>query len=1036
MASNKIRGITIELAADTSGIMDGLKDINRSLSATTKSLNDVNKLLKLDPDNVTLLAQKQDYLTQAIEQTSAKLQKEKELLENMKSADNADQTIEQQRALEREIEATTQKLNGYNKQLEDTSNKLNDVGKESENTEGSVNKTADAIEMIAKSEAFSKIAEDAKKLADAMLECVEVADKFNFSMAKVETLANAGDGLKGLSDSIRQSAMALGVSATDFAEGVYQAMSAGVAAEDAVEFTANMTKLAIGGFTDSATAVDIVTTAINAYGMSMDDATHIMDNLILTQNLGKTTVDELASQMGRVIPIASAYSVNIDNVASAYAELTAKGIKTRIATTDLSAMFNELGDASKGVGEILKELTGQTIGQFMEAGNSLGDVLSLLWDYAEQDKEAFYGLWSQSTAATAAFNLASDGGERFNQILTEMGDNAGLAEQNFATMADTSEMVGQRFETAVENLKIALGDTLSPIIDEVKEKGIEALEPLTMFVEENPEMVTALAGLVAGLIATTTAVTACAAAVAVLKFAFEGVAGLVPILISGGLVGGITALGLSMADASANADKFKKSMQEASIEVAETNIELEADANTIFNLANKLGTLNKVTSLSADEFIEMKDAVEQWNSIASDSNQIIMDETGHIGDLDQATLNYMSTVEGIRALEEEYNNIALEKAAVLEEVNAAQERYEEIELRIASATNMTKVELDYLNGQLKEEQEIIDAGNTKIGEYTDSQVDLNERIKEATEYTKEYEEAQRAEQEETEAVVQANEKLIESYQKAYESALSSLEGQRKAFEEYNTSAGQSVSDLASSFETQATNMKAYAELIAEAYRIMQIDPTATDLLAYYIQQGPSAAGELQNLVDSFNGTAESIEAFYEVVEAFNETLELKDIIGKMQGSIETGYTEPMENALASLEETIPLITEQYQAGYEQQQADAEENKTKMTTTMQGTVDDMVKAVTNGAESIKTAAHTMMQACIDEANATVGMGENGQSSVFYNLGMNIDVSIASGITDNAQVITSSIQNALDSAANSVSFDTLVSKLNQALGGALG
>lgn len=77
MASQKIRGITIELNADTAGILDGLKEINSSLSATSKSLKDVDKLLKFDPDNVTLLAQKQDYLTQAIEGTTEKLQKEK-----------------------------------------------------------------------------------------------------------------------------------------------------------------------------------------------------------------------------------------------------------------------------------------------------------------------------------------------------------------------------------------------------------------------------------------------------------------------------------------------------------------------------------------------------------------------------------------------------------------------------------------------------------------------------------------------------------------------------------------------------------------------------------------------------------------------------------------------------------------------------------------------------------------------------------------------------------------------------------------------
>ena len=76
----KIRGITIELNADASGIMDGLKDINKQLSNTDKALRDTNNLLKFDENNTELVAQQQQYLAQAIEQTEEKLKREKDLL--------------------------------------------------------------------------------------------------------------------------------------------------------------------------------------------------------------------------------------------------------------------------------------------------------------------------------------------------------------------------------------------------------------------------------------------------------------------------------------------------------------------------------------------------------------------------------------------------------------------------------------------------------------------------------------------------------------------------------------------------------------------------------------------------------------------------------------------------------------------------------------------------------------------------------------------------------------------------------------------
>ena len=112
-SSAKIRGITIELNADTAGILDGLKDINKSLGETDRALKDTNKLLKFDGNNTALLTQQQEYLTKAIEQTEEKLKKEKEILEQLKNGPDSDKTVEQQKAMEREIEATTQKLNQY-----------------------------------------------------------------------------------------------------------------------------------------------------------------------------------------------------------------------------------------------------------------------------------------------------------------------------------------------------------------------------------------------------------------------------------------------------------------------------------------------------------------------------------------------------------------------------------------------------------------------------------------------------------------------------------------------------------------------------------------------------------------------------------------------------------------------------------------------------------------------------------------------------------------------------------------------------------
>jgi len=133
MAATKIRGITIELGADTTQLTKAFKDISKELNTVDKSLKDVNKLLKLDPKNVELLGQKQEYLTKAIDLTKQKLDEEKKLLAEMPSADDGSMT-EQQKALQREIEATTIQLNEYQKELEET----NDTGSKSTGLVGKI----------------------------------------------------------------------------------------------------------------------------------------------------------------------------------------------------------------------------------------------------------------------------------------------------------------------------------------------------------------------------------------------------------------------------------------------------------------------------------------------------------------------------------------------------------------------------------------------------------------------------------------------------------------------------------------------------------------------------------------------------------------------------------------------------------------------------------------------------------------------------------------------------------------------------------
>ena len=141
MASSRIKGITIEIDGDTTGLQKALSGVDRSLKNTNQSLRDVNKLLKLDPGNIELLRQKQQYLASAIGDVQEKLKIEKEALEQLKNADPSEENAEKQKKLEREIIETSAEPKKYQDELDDTERELKDTRKETD-------KTADATDEL------------------------------------------------------------------------------------------------------------------------------------------------------------------------------------------------------------------------------------------------------------------------------------------------------------------------------------------------------------------------------------------------------------------------------------------------------------------------------------------------------------------------------------------------------------------------------------------------------------------------------------------------------------------------------------------------------------------------------------------------------------------------------------------------------------------------------------------------------------------------------------------------------------------------
>ena len=301
---------------------------------------------------------------------------------------------------------------------------------------------------------------------------VKMAADFETTMAKVSTLTS--DGMyQSLHDGILDMSGRLGVDANEIGEAIYQGLSSGVSEQNIQDFTEKMIKLSKGGFTSVTTATDLTTTALNAYGLEITETDHLMDVFITTQNKGKTTVDQLASSMGQVIPIASSLGVNIDQLGASYAILTANGISTSESGTKLKAMLEELGDSGSGVSEILINKTGKSFKELTAEGKSTGDVLEILKQHADESGVGLNELFSSSEAGSAALILAKDGAAGFNEELKGMTESSGAAAEAYAKVSDTFSEKCNKLKERFKEVGIAIGENL---IDIIEQKVLPALE--------------------------------------------------------------------------------------------------------------------------------------------------------------------------------------------------------------------------------------------------------------------------------------------------------------------------------------------------------------------------------------------------------------------------------------------------------------------------------------------------------------------------------------------------------------------------------
>jgi len=259
---------------------------------------------------------------------------------------------------------------------------------------------------------------------------------------------------------VKEISRAIGVLPNETIPALYQAISAGVPPDNVFEFMEIAGKAAKAGVTDLETSVDALSSVVNAYGAEVISATEASDIMFTAVRLGKTTFGELSRYLFQVTPVAAATGVSFNQIAAAMAEITAKGVPTRVAATQLRQMLVELSKSGGELAEIFEELSGQTFQDFMDQGNDLSDVLELMQEYADANSISLMDMFSSVEGGMAALNLGGQNLDSFRAKLGEMDETAQATELAFQEMSAGIQFRLDQLAAWWQTVQINIGEEL------------------------------------------------------------------------------------------------------------------------------------------------------------------------------------------------------------------------------------------------------------------------------------------------------------------------------------------------------------------------------------------------------------------------------------------------------------------------------------------------------------------------------------------------------------------------------------------------
>lgn len=454
-----IKGITIEIDGSTTKLQKALADVNAKSKETQSSLNQLNRLTKINPNSMELMAQKQGYLKDKINQTTEKLNLLKKAQEDALNSGQIDKTSEEYKEFQREIAYTEnqlKKLQAEQNRLIAQSSRLGQVSTKMKGISEAANKTAESVKGISLASGV------------ALVGALKVLKDFDAQMSRVKAISGASaEEFEALSNKAKEMGAATKFSSLESAQALEYMGMAGWKSQQMIEGLPGIMNLAAASGEDLAMVSDIVTDGLTAFGMTAKDSSRFADVLAAAATNANTNVGMLGESFQYVGPIAGSMKYSIEDTAVALGLMANSGIKASQAGTSLRSWITRLAKPTKESGEAMEAL-GLSItnsdGSMKSLAEVMTDTRTVFSNLTDAQKAQYAAMIAGKTGMSGLLAVVNSSDADFNKLTKAINGSNGAANKMAKEMQDNLAGDIELLSSAVEGFALSLGEGLRPVM--------------------------------------------------------------------------------------------------------------------------------------------------------------------------------------------------------------------------------------------------------------------------------------------------------------------------------------------------------------------------------------------------------------------------------------------------------------------------------------------------------------------------------------------------------------------------------------------